>query len=141
MAVKLRLRRVGAKKQPAYRIVAADSRAPRDGRFIEIIGAYNPLTNPATININVDRAVHWLRNGAQPTDVVQKMLVKEGIWAYFTGQGPKPEPVQAAPAPKEEAAPAPALSVVEAPAEVPAEEAPVETVVPMEEEAPAAEEE
>lgn len=74
MSVKIRLRRVGAKKQPAYRIVVADSRAPRDGRIIENIGHYNPLTNPSTVVINDDRLQYWMGKGAQPTDVIVRLL-------------------------------------------------------------------
>jgi small subunit ribosomal protein S16 len=77
--IKLRLRRMGAKKRPSYRIVAADSRAPRDGRFIEIIGTYDPLTDPSTVKINEERAKHWLSNGAQPTDTVRALLRREGL--------------------------------------------------------------
>ena len=69
--VKIRLRRMGAKKTPFYRIVVADSRYPRDGRFIEEIGTYNPLAEPAVVNVNADRAQEWIKNGAQPTDTVQ----------------------------------------------------------------------
>ena len=83
MAVKLRLKRMGAKKSPYYRIVAADSRSPRDGRFIETVGTYNPLTNPAEININEEVAMKWLRNGATPTDTVRNILSKDGIMAKF----------------------------------------------------------
>jgi small subunit ribosomal protein S16 len=72
---------MGAKKRPSYRIVAADSRAPRDGRFIEIIGFYDPLTEPATIRINEERAKHWLGVGAQPTDTVRSLLRREGLIA------------------------------------------------------------
>lgn len=79
--VKIRLRRVGAKRQPSYRIVVAESTSPRDGRFIETIGHYNPLTNPPTIHVDEARALHWLRNGAQPTDAVAKMLRDLGIMA------------------------------------------------------------
>jgi small subunit ribosomal protein S16 len=79
--IKLRLRRMGAKKRPSYRIVAADSRAPRDGRFIEIIGTYDPLTDPATVKINEERAKHWLSNGAQPTETVRALLRREGLIA------------------------------------------------------------
>ncbi|MGE5400860.1 MAG: 30S ribosomal protein S16 [Ignavibacteriales bacterium] len=79
MAVKLRLRRMGKKKQPIYKIVAADSRAPRDGKFLEAIGLYNPLTNPATIDIKEERALYWLGVGAQPTDTVKNLLSKSGI--------------------------------------------------------------
>ena len=77
--VKIRLRRVGAKKQPSYRVVVAEASSPRDGRFIEAIGHYNPLTNPPTIKIDEARALHWLRAGAQPTEVVAKMLRDLGI--------------------------------------------------------------
>jgi small subunit ribosomal protein S16 len=70
---------MGAKKRPSYRIVAADSRAPRDGRFIEIIGFYDPLTEPATIKINEERAKHWLGVGAQPTETVRSLLRREGL--------------------------------------------------------------
>ena len=76
--VKIRLRRVGAKKQPSYRIVVADSRAPRDGRFIEVIGFYNPRTEPETVQIQEDRALHWLSVGAQPTEAVNRLLEKQG---------------------------------------------------------------
>lgn len=79
MAVKLRLRRLGKKKQPIYKIVAADARSPRDGKFIEAIGLYNPLTNPASIDIKEERALYWLNNGAQPTDTVRSLLSKKGI--------------------------------------------------------------
>jgi len=76
MAVKIRLRRMGAKKAPFYRVVVADSRYPRDGRFIEEIGTYNPLTEPSTINIDVEKAQKWISNGAQPTDIVKTLLKK-----------------------------------------------------------------
>ena len=81
--VKIRLRRVGAKKQPSYRIVVADSRAPRDGRFIEVIGFYNPRTEPETVKIQEDRALHWLNVGAQPTEAVVRLLNKQGTMARF----------------------------------------------------------
>jgi len=77
--VKIRLRRVGAKKAPFYRVVVADSRYPRDGRFIEEIGTYNPLTNPSTVKIDAERAVEWIKNGAQPTDTVKVLLKKANI--------------------------------------------------------------
>ena len=79
MAVKIRLRRLGAKKAPTYRIVVADSRVPRDGRFIEEIGTYNPLTDPASVEIDADKAHAWIKNGAQPTDTVKAILKKQGI--------------------------------------------------------------
>ncbi len=76
--VRIRLRRVGAKKQPSYRIVVADSRSPRDGRFIEVIGFYNPRTEPETVTIQEDRALHWLGVGAQPSEAVHRLLKKQG---------------------------------------------------------------
>jgi len=79
MAVKIRLRRMGAKKAPYYRIVVADSRYPRDGRFIEEIGVYNPLKDPAEIKVDADKAKQWISNGAQPTDTVKAILKKNGI--------------------------------------------------------------
>ena len=79
MAVKIRLRRMGAKKAPFYRVVVADSRYPRDGRFIEEIGYVNPLTDPATVNIDADKAKDWLAKGVQPTDTVKALLKKAGI--------------------------------------------------------------
>lgn len=78
LMVKIRLRRMGAKKTPYYRIVVADSRAPRDGRCIEEIGTYDPLTNPATITVDVEKAQSWIKNGAQPTDTVRGLLKKAG---------------------------------------------------------------
>jgi len=77
--VKIRLRRVGAKKKPSYRLVVADSRSPRDGAFIEIIGHYNPLTDPETLVIDEEKALHWLRQGAQPTVTAARLLTKAGI--------------------------------------------------------------
>ena len=79
MAVKMRLRRMGAKKAPFYRVIVADSRSPRDGRFIEEVGYYNPLTNPAEIKIDAEKAKKWLANGAQPTETVKALLKKSGI--------------------------------------------------------------
>ena len=77
--VKIRLRRLGAKKAPFYRIVVADSRYPRDGRFIEEIGTYKPLTDPAAVNVDADRAQEWIKKGAQPTDTVRGILKKAGV--------------------------------------------------------------
>ena len=77
--VKIRLRRMGAKKAPFYRVVVADSRSPRDGRCIEEIGTYNPLTEPATVNIAVEKAQAWIKNGAQPTDTVRGLLKNAGV--------------------------------------------------------------
>ena len=79
MAVKMRLTRIGKKKTPFYRVVIADARAPRDGRFVEEIGYYNPLTEPAEINIDAEKAKKWIANGAQPTDTVKALLKKSGI--------------------------------------------------------------
>ncbi|HCY76196.1 MAG TPA: 30S ribosomal protein S16 [Ignavibacteriales bacterium] len=79
MAVKLRLRRMGKKKQPIYKVVAADARSPRDGKFLEAVGIYNPLTNPHTIDLKEDRVNYWLDNGAQPTDTVKSLLSQTGI--------------------------------------------------------------
>ena len=79
MAVKIRLRRMGAKKNPLYRIVVADSRYPRDGRFIEEIGTYDPLKTPADVKIDADKAKQWIANGAQPTDTVKDILKKSGV--------------------------------------------------------------
>ena len=104
--LKIRLSRTGARKKPSYRIVVAESTAPRDGKYIEIIGTYDPLTDPATIKLDGDRAKHWLSVGAQPTERVVKLMAREGLVEA---------PTYAAPAPKETdggatatAAPAPA---------------------------------
>ena len=78
MAVKLRLTRIGAKKNPYYRVVVADSRYPRDGRFIDISGTYNPMVSPAEITIDAEKAKTWIKNGAQPTDTVKALLKKSG---------------------------------------------------------------
>ena len=83
MAVKLRLKRMGAKKKPFYRVVAADSRAKRDGKVIAEVGTYNPLKNPAEINLNKEAIMEWLSNGAEPTDTVRNILSKEGILKEF----------------------------------------------------------
>ncbi|MHB1005819.1 MAG: 30S ribosomal protein S16 [Chloroflexota bacterium] len=86
MAVKIRLRRMGAKKQPSYRLVAADEQAPRDGRFIEIVGNYNPLTNPPTINVKEDRVIYWLSQGAKPSDAAARVLAKTPVMQHWTEQ-------------------------------------------------------
>ena len=83
MAVKLRLMRMGAKKKPFYRIVAADSRSPRDGRFIEVIGTYNPLVSPAETKVDEELAIKWLKNGATPTDTVRSLFSKAGVMNKF----------------------------------------------------------
>jgi small subunit ribosomal protein S16 len=87
MAVRIRLARHGAKKRPYYRIVAAPSEAPRDGRFLEVLGTYNPLTDPATITVREDRVLDWLGKGAQPSDTVRSLLRKSGVWAKAQAKG------------------------------------------------------
>ncbi|MCJ8499445.1 30S ribosomal protein S16 [Desulfatitalea alkaliphila] len=81
MAVKIRLARHGAKKRPYYRIVVADSESPRDGRFLEKVGTYNPLLDPAEVTLNTDRVQYWLQQGATPTDTVKNLLKKQGVFA------------------------------------------------------------
>jgi len=97
LAVKLRLRRMGKKKQPIYKVVAADARSPRDGKILEAIGLYNPLTKPHTINIDEDRALYWLGVGAQPTDTVKSLLTQNGILLKreLMGRGLSEEQVEA----------------------------------------------
>jgi small subunit ribosomal protein S16 len=90
--VKIRLMRMGATKRPSYRVVVADSRSPRDGRFIENIGKYHPLEDPSLIDIDGDRALYWLSKGAQPTEQVQNLLKVAGIWERFRTE---PEPAAA----------------------------------------------
>ncbi len=88
--VKIRLRRTGVKKRPSYRLVVADARAPRDGAFVTIIGHYNPLTDPETIVIDEEKALYWLRQGAQPTDTASRLLSKVGIMEKFKTNKEKP---------------------------------------------------
>lgn len=136
--VRIRLRRQGAKKQPTYRVVVADQRSPRDGRFIENIGFYDPRTDPPTIRIKADRALHWLGVGAQPSDAVLRMLKKEGIWQQFKGIEFEPEAEAEAVADISEAE-AEAIEADEAEAEAP--EAPeAEEAAPEEPETDEAEE-
>jgi small subunit ribosomal protein S16 len=85
MAVRIRLRRMGKTKRPFYRVVVADQRSPRDGRFIENIGRYHPLDDPSIIEIDEERALHWLRVGAQPSNTVKVLMTKTGIWEKFAG--------------------------------------------------------
>ncbi len=92
MAVRLRLMRMGKKKQPTYRIVAADSRSPRDGRFLEIVGTYQPRLEPSGIRIDDTKALKWLRNGAKPSETVEKLLKVTGTWDHFQN-GTEPAPV------------------------------------------------
>ena len=142
MAVKLRLMRMGKKKQPTYRVVAADSRSPRNGRFIEIVGTYQPREDPSVIQIDNEKAVHWLRHGAQPTERVEKLLKISGAWEEFTGAAPEipptPEPTPnkgyTAPAP-----PKPPKAVVEAEEAAAADESADDTADAAADEAPAEE--
>jgi small subunit ribosomal protein S16 len=90
VAVKIRLMRVGKKKQPTYRVVVADGRSPRDGRFIEIIGQYAPREDPSRVSIDGDAAIAWLRKGAQPTEQVQKLLTATGVWAQYEAERTQP---------------------------------------------------
>ena len=83
MAVKIRLRRMGYKKHPFYRVIVADSRSPRDGRFIELLGTYNPCTNPAQVNLKEEEILKWLNNGAQPSDTVRNILSRNGVMKKF----------------------------------------------------------
>jgi small subunit ribosomal protein S16 len=89
MSVRIRLRRLGAKKRPFYRVVVADQRSPRDGRFIEAIGKYHPLDDPSLIEIDEERALEWLNKGAQPSQAVESLLRKTGIWEKFSAQKPQ----------------------------------------------------
>jgi small subunit ribosomal protein S16 len=150
LAVKIRLMRVGKKKQPSYRVVVTDGRSPRDGRFIEVLGQYAPRAEPSVVSIDSDRALHWLKVGAQPTEQVGKLLEIAGVWdAYKADVGkdaaakPKPKTPKAKKVVEAPAAPQAAAPAAEAAAE-PAEEPVAEEAVAEEpvaaEEAPAAEE-
>jgi small subunit ribosomal protein S16 len=88
MATRIRLRRMGARKRPFYRVVVADQRSPRDGRFIENIGKYHPLEEPSVIDIDEERALHWLRVGAEPSEQVRTLMMKSGIWDRFVAERP-----------------------------------------------------
>ena len=131
--LKIRLRRVGAKNQPSYRVVIADARSPRDGRFVETIGHYNPRTDPPTVVIRPERAIYWLGQGAQPTKTVARLLEKTGILVMFqqVKAGDSLEEVLAAAKEaeekrlEEEAAAAEEVEVVEEAAPVPLEELPI----------------
>jgi len=145
VAVKLRLMRMGKKKQPTYRVVAADARSPRNGRFIEIVGTYQPREDPSVISIDNDKAVHWLRHGAQPTERVEKLLKISGAWEQFTGTAPVIPPTPEPTPTKGYTAPSPAKPpkvvappVEEAPAEEASADAPADEA-PADAEAPAAE--
>lgn len=90
MAVRIRLKRMGAKNRPFYRLVVADSRSPRDGRFIEEIGYYDPTTEPATLSVKQDRALEWLRRGAQPSETARALLEKSGAWKAWQEERRRP---------------------------------------------------
>ncbi len=142
MATRIRLRRMGSKGRPFYRVVVADQRSPRDGRFIENIGRYHPLNDPSVIEIDQDRALHWLRVGAQPSDQVRNLMQKVGIWDAFVAERPKAAVVstrperpakekmskkaQAKAAEAQKAPAAPAAPAAEPAAPAPAAEAPPE---------------
>ena len=147
MSTRIRLRRMGSKGRPFYRVVVADQRSPRDGRFIENIGRYHPLNDPSVIEIDQDRALHWLRVGAQPSDQVRNLMQKVGIWDAFVAERPKAAVLSTKPerpakeklskkaqAKAAEAKQAPAAPAkVEAPAEPAAErEAPADAAAPAE---------
>jgi small subunit ribosomal protein S16 len=135
LSVKIRLMRVGKKKQPTYRVVVSDARSPRDGRFLEIIGQYAPRQEPSLVTINNERALHWLNVGAQPTESAAKLLQISGVWdAYKDANGKvaasKPKVKvkakavkEAPPAPAAASAPAAAEAAPAAEAEAPAEDA------------------
>jgi small subunit ribosomal protein S16 len=144
MSTRIRLRRMGSKGRPFYRVVVADQRSPRDGRFIENIGRYHPLNDPSLIEIDQDRALHWLRVGAQPSDQVRNLMQKVGIWDAFVAERPKAAVVSTRPerpakekmskkaqAKAAEAQKAPAVPVpaAEPAAPAPADEAPPEPAV------------
>lgn len=130
MAVKIRLMRMGKKKQPTYRVVVADARSPRDGRFIEVLGSYAPREEPSRFTIDEDRAIHWLRVGARPTEQVSKLLDASGVYARFEqAEGRPPATKVTIHAPKQKAerapveAPEPAPGTTEATSEESAAEA------------------
>jgi small subunit ribosomal protein S16 len=140
LAVKIRLMRVGKKKQPSYRVVVTDGRSPRDGRFIEVLGQYAPREEPSVVKIDSDRALHWLKVGAQPTEQVGKLLEITGVWDAYkaeVGKDAAAKPKVKTPTPKKVEAPAEApAAAAEAPAAAEAEAA---TEEPVAEEAAAGE--
>ena len=142
MTTRIRLRRMGSNKRPFYRVVVADQRSPRDGRFIEIIGRYHPLNDPSVIEIDQDRALHWLMVGAQPSNQVRNLMTKVGIWERFVAQRPsaaatiasKPDRlVRTKLSKKAQAKAAESAEASEHPAEAPA---PAEVAAPAQEPAP-----
>lgn len=115
MSVKIRLRRIGAKKHPFYRLVVADSRSPRDGKFIEILGTYDPMTEPVKLNLDLDKIKVWLQKGARPSDTARAFLIDQGLLPKESARKrptkpPKPAAVPAATAPAEPSAPGPAAA-------------------------------
>lgn len=125
MAVRIRLRRTGKKKQPQYRLVVAEAAGPRDGRFLETIGQYNPRVDPPAISVDQERALWWLRHGARPSDTAKSLLVRAGVWEQFSGEAPVTPAPRETP-PQEMAAEAPvAPPPSEMPAQAPAAEEPV----------------
>ena len=140
MTTRIRLRRMGSKKRPFFRVVVADQRSPRDGRFIENIGKYHPLDDPSVIEIDQDRALHWLRVGAQPSGQVRNLMQKIGIWDEFVKERPAAAPVATKERPNKPKVSKKAKARAEAAAAEPAaplaaepEEAPVEAVAAEEE--------
>ena len=124
--LKIRLRRTGARKKPSYRIVVAESTAPRDGKYVEIIGTYDPLTDPATVKLDGDRAKHWLSVGAQPTERVVKLMAREGLVPAPDFTKPAKKEEAAAPAKSEAATTAKAEAATTTTATATADEAPAE---------------
>ena len=115
MSVKIRLRRIGAKKHPFYRLVVADSRSPRDGKFIEILGTYDPMTEPAKLNLDLDKIKVWLQKGARPSDTARAFLIDQGLLPKESARKrptkpPKPAAAPAPAAPAEQSAPEPAVA-------------------------------
>ncbi len=140
--VKIRLMRVGKKKQPSFRVVVADSRSPRDGRIIEAIGHYHPRREPSVIEIDNERALYWLQRGAQPSDSVRNLLRVSGAWSDFTGEAPPPSkiaPAEPGAAPrKKKPTPAASVTVAESVDETESgEEAPAVTPEAIDQEAAA----
>jgi len=134
--LKIRLARVGKKKQPTYRVVIADARAPRDGKYVEIVGSYNPRTEPDTFVIDEDKVKDWLSKGAQPTMRMRKLLARQGLMAAPTFPPPKPKPAPETAAPQAAAPAATAVAELEASAEEAGEEEPA-AEQPATEDAPA----
>ena len=142
MATRIRLRRMGSNKRPFYRVVVADQRSPRDGRFIENIGKYHPLDDPSLIEIDAERALHWLRVGAQPSSQVRNLFRKLGIWETFVAERPSAErgvkplktdrPVREKVSKKQQAKAAEAASVEAAPQEAAPQEAAPQEAAPQE---------